>query len=536
MLLEWTKTSFPYEESDLCSQLLAFLMNNIKSDVSAIYKMNRELIRTVLELWKSLLKIPHQFLYERLKCPADPKKLTSAVDLVHDVLLNKLEPWDSSHIKEFSIALCEIFIRNENKSIYQQAAKATGLALALLESKEATEKYVMKLVELINKQMLKITDADRFLYCLEGIAANYPPIADRHLCRLISSLKTVHGTFKNVVLKILVSRCSQLQNVSEFSWVDYESLLQDVDVDVQIVTLELIRDYLQYYSECELQKVLEIVVKAVSNNTSITCREIIYEILMKAGMISGQVQELCKETLIVGLYDQNPEIQEKIFHYCSNENLAKKPQDRMIALLNDYYTPKKESDYLGCAVYLLLDILKASEAYNSLLFDEQLYECTFEEYKLYGHWRAQHASLVPMFASTLRSQMSQEPSINNANFNVIRATQEALTFQPTQVESRLVVEEEFKDPNKLHLSQKYKVNNYRFYKDRERVSRHFALQEVKKTSKREQARRDLAREKERGVTFYRQYKKGDFPDIQIEYKDLLLPLQILAKVRIQITE
>lgn len=532
MLLDWSKTSIPIEERNICSQLLAFLMQNVDNDVSAIYKMNRELIRTVLEVWRPLLTIPHQFLFERLKLPPDSKTLASTMDMIHDVLLNKLEAWDGQQIQEFLIALCKIFITNKNKSVYQEAAKATGLALALLESKLETEKYVSKLTRLINEKLLKINDEDRFLYCLEGLTANYPQIVDRSLCRLISDLNTVQGTFKNIILKILALRHTQLQSVSEFSWLNYETLLRDVDPDVQILTLELIRNYLPYYNDSDLLKVLQIVVHVV-NNTNITCREIMYEILtncLQHCTVNEQIQNLCKSTLIDGLSDQNADIQEKVFTYCS-KNLSQKLHERMLALVSEYYKPSKENYYLNCAVYLLFDLLKQSKSYKSIIFDDPLHQCTFEEYKLYGNWRAQHASLAPLFVNTLRSQMTQQSSLNPIDLNVVRATQQSLAFEPTQVEKNVDVDQqEFKDPNQLQLSQRYKMNKYRFYKDREKVSRHFALQEVKKASKREQERRDLAKEKERGVTFYRQYKRGDFPDVQIELKDVLLPLQILAKV------
>lgn len=536
MFLEWSKMlHLLQEEAEICSQLLTFLMKNVDNDVPAIYKMNRELIRTVIEIWKPVLKIPHEFLFEKLKLPADSKQLASGVDLVHDVLLNKLEAWNMSQKREFLTALCQISIRNENRRVYQEAAKAIGLALALLESKPDTAKDAVKLFALIKPHLTKIKDENRFLYCFEGIASNYPRIADSFcLCKLISSLNTAQGTFKNMILKILSASCVQLQNVSEFSFLDYEKLLLDPDADVQILTLELAKNYLEYYSIPDLLRVLNIVVKVV-NNRNITCREIMYEILIKClsnCTINEEIRKLCKDTVIEGLSDQNLDIQEKVFQYCSSQDLPKEPQDRMVALLKGYYNPAKEPDYLGHVVYLLFDVLQKSAAYRSLLFDEPLYQCTLEEYKLYGHWRAQHSSLVPMFADTLRSQMSQQQSLHftSANFNVVRATQQSLAFQPTQASFSTDGGEEFKDPNKLLLSDKYRKSKYRFFKDRDRVSRHFAHQEVKKASKREQARRDLAKQKERGVTFYRQYKRGDFPDIQIDYKDVLLPLQVLAKV------
>lgn len=535
MLLEWSETPLPLQENDVYSNLLTFLMNNVDNDIPAIYKMNRELIRTVIEMWKSYLKIPHQLLFDRLKLPLDSKKLASGVDLIYAVLLNKLEAWDKSNTKEFLIALCKVFIAHQSRSIYQEASKCIGLALKLLESKADSGGYLTKLIGLVNNKMKALSSKDKFLYCLEGIVSYYPQIADGYLSKLITELNTIQGVFKAITLKVILARSLQLKNISEFALMEYEALLQDVDLDVQILTLEIVRNYLPNYNAAELFRVLQIVVRFL-NNTNISCRVIIYDILMKTldtCSCDAEIQSFCKDKLVEGITDENVNIQEKIITYLSTQDLPRKPEERSLMLLNDYYKPTKEQDFIGYTIYFLLDVLKDTEMYKSPLFDEPLHRCTFEEYKLYGHWRAQHASIVPMFANTLRSQTQQE-SLHSADLNILRATQQSLAFKPTQIEQDASTseQEKFKNPNQLQLSHKYKYgrNKYRFYKDKDRVSRHYALQEVKNANTREQMRRDIAKQKEKGVTFYRQYKKGDFPDIQIEHKDVLLPLQILAKV------
>ena len=40
--------------------------------------------------------------------------------------------------------------------------------------------------------------------------------------------------------------------------------------------------------------------------------------------------------------------------------------------------------------------------------------------------------------------------------------------------------------------------------------------------------------KEAQVTLYRNYRVGDFPDIQISYSSLITPLQALAQVKLQL--
>lgn len=43
---------------------------------------------------------------------------------------------------------------------------------------------------------------------------------------------------------------------------------------------------------------------------------------------------------------------------------------------------------------------------------------------------------------------------------------------------------------------------------------------------------NLALRKEAQVTLYRNYRVGDFPDIQIPYSNLIAPFQALAQVRL----
>lgn len=149
-----------------------------------------------------------------------------------------------------------------------------------------------------------------------------------------------------------------------------------------------------------------------------------------------------------------------------------------------------------------------------------------------------------MFADTLRSQSAEILSeLEPVSYGILRATQRSLEFEKTKdasigrISSSLMVgdfvgsegegEEGFKDPNRLELSMRYKR---RFCKDRNEMSRSFARLEVKKSESREKRREELREEREKGVKFLRRYRKGDFPDIGVTLADIVLPLQILAKV------
>ncbi|XP_023688567.2 DNA-dependent protein kinase catalytic subunit isoform X1 [Paramormyrops kingsleyae] len=69
----------------------------------------------------------------------------------------------------------------------------------------------------------------------------------------------------------------------------------------------------------------------------------------------------------------------------------------------------------------------------------------------------------------------------------------------------------------------------RFLKDQEKVSLHFAKKGIReqKSEKEHVANKKL--QKEAKVTLYRSYRVGDLPDIQIQYKSIIAPLQALAQ-------
>jgi hypothetical protein len=78
------------------------------------------------------------------------------------------------------------------------------------------------------------------------------------------------------------------------------------------------------------------------------------------------------------------------------------------------------------------------------MFSGPLQKCHFEDFNMLLSWRAQYATIVPMFADTLASQLMQSQSVNSARASagaepLIRATQASLAFQPTLDQSKQCV-------------------------------------------------------------------------------------------------
>lgn len=561
MIIDWSTTATPTMEiNTLASALLNFLFVNSYNDRRDMYKSNLELTKLFIEAWKDYLEVPFKTLYCQITLPPVSKKLHAGVHLTAILLANKLVPWERDEIKNFLKALCKV-LQSDQRTIYQPAAEVIGMALQLVKDHAEYGQYFNKFFTLVQSTLKKCNNDDKFAYCLEGIVLHYPAIADTFfLCKVMANIRIMQGSFKALYVRILLAHTDILVTMSDFRILDFGGLLEDSNTDVHIVTLELISKCLNYFSLVILKYILEKVAK-FANCSNIICRQLMYDIFMKThdkysntiDDTAVSITKLSKQILLNGLIDKNIDSREKVYNFWSTCKLPTKLHDRLSYILKELYIPSTEQEYLSYCTYMLLDVLKNNEDFKQKLFEYPLYNCTFEEYKLYGHWRAQHASVIPLFADTLRSQNIQSDHFSNVNLDVLRATQSGFAFTPTQtnaygtlqaslyskVSSSLsfILNEEtdntkqtFKDPNKIDISHKYRKR--RFHKDRSKISRHFAYEEVKKAGERDTMRKNLAKEKERGVTFYRKYRSGDFPDIEITLGDVLLPLQMLSNVRI----
>ena len=57
-----------------------------------------------------------------------------------------------------------------------------------------------------------------------------------------------------------------------------------------------------------------------------------------------------------------------------------------------------------------------------------------------------------------------------------------------------------------------------------------ASREIERSVKRQELQQERSRRLEANVTSFREYRSGDFPDIEIPYSDIIKLLQVLTKV------
>uniref|UniRef100_A0A3Q2PZS8 DNA-dependent protein kinase catalytic subunit n=1 Tax=Fundulus heteroclitus TaxID=8078 RepID=A0A3Q2PZS8_FUNHE len=303
---------------------------------------------------------------------------------------------------------------------------------------------------------------------------------------------------------------------------------------------------------------------------------------------SVEILEAAKETLLQGLSEENQGLLYVRNFWSQEKRLPTSTLERMLTVLGSLYSCQIERCFLSLATNLLLEVTSQSPDFKRNMFEYPLSECTFEDYVIDSNWRFRSTVMTPMFVETQSSQgpESTGPSQSGAMKGKLRATQTSLEFSQTQAPGRrtaynwltgssvdtladysysseslsslLVFDKKSErqaaarrpvgegfgmrrltastDEVDSRTRENERRSNIlrlrrRFLKDQEKVSLGFAQKEIQqqKRKKPQEEKADQRLRKEAQVTLYRNYRVGDFPDIQIPYSSLIAPLQALAQ-------
>lgn len=307
-----------------------------------------------------------------------------------------------------------------------------------------------------------------------------------------------------------------------------------------------------------------------------------------ADSTSLEVLNVAKETLLQGLAEENHGLQLYVRNFWSQEKrLPTATFERMLTVLCSLYSTQIERCFLSLATNLLLEMTSQSPDFQRNMFEYPLSECTFQDYVIDSNWRFRSTVMTPMFVETQSSQGPENiaASPSGSLKGQLRATQTSLEFSQTQAAGRrsaynwltgssvdtlaeytlgseslssLLVFD--KKAERLATSRKPVGEGFgmrrltastdevdsrtqaqneqrrnilrlrrRFLKDQEKVSLSFAKKEIQQQRQKKEDKADQRLRKEAQVTLYRNYRVGDFPDIQIPHSNLITPLQALAQ-------
>ncbi|XP_042320371.1 DNA-dependent protein kinase catalytic subunit [Sceloporus undulatus] len=504
-LLSWTSVATPkgnIKNEVLANRLLEFLMKNAFHQKRAVFRHNLEIIKTVVECWKDCLLVPYKIIFERFS-GGDPntKDNSVGIQLLGIVLANSLPPYDSKcgidSVRYFQ-ALTDNMALVRYKEVYAAAAEVLGLTLQYIAEKENV--FEGPIYDFVTKQLKQHqnTRDDKFIVCLNKLAKNFPPLADRFMNTVFFLIPKLHGVMKTYCLEVVLCRAHEIADLYlQLKSKEFTQIMSHRDDERQTVCLDIVYKMLPKLKPTEVRELLP-AVKDFITHPSPLCRGRMYDILMwlydnyrdsesQVDDMSSDVFQMAKEILLQGLIDENSGLQLIVRNFWSDDTrLPTNTLDRMLTLLNSLYSVKIETQYLSLTTNFLLEMTSRSPDYSRKMFEYPLSECKFQDFDIDSNWRYRSTILTPMFAETQASQnsnryRSQEGSMGGQ----VRATQQQYEFTPTQ--------------------------NIKFL---------LSLNEIKTQMKMKQ---------DAQVTLYRKYRQGDLPDIQIEYSSLITPLQGVAQ-------
>ncbi|GJQ83173.1 hypothetical protein Trydic_g18200 [Trypoxylus dichotomus] len=565
MLISWADGMENIEANQSTSELVHFLIKNINTDRSDVMKYHIDLIKFFVEQWKDHITVPKDYLLGRLRDLTKSKKVLPIVHVCSIFLANDLPPWND--MKIFVTKLLEIMAQDA-RDVYRSCAEAIGTALSYSRKheSESTLKNFTKYLVKSFKRNKKPNDKD--LICLQAISKHYPEFADAFFTTLIHEFSKYRGQYKAICLKLFLNRFDALQENTDFPAIELVNLISDDNDDTKILGLEIVKKTLPivYFSNSRARLIvkkekfmvlLEKIARFLSSENNV-CRAVTCEIFMEIYSderfkAHEDIAALCKDVLLQGLVDRNSEIEEKLKEFWA-KNIPVNTSEKFLFLLRDMYKASIENSYLGYYVNFLLNELILQPQYRKDIFEYNLEDCTYTDYRIKDNWRERHSTLAPLFAQTYRSQSTDDDaaistSTLEADGIVFRATNYDMEFEPTQVPSLLEAErqdimsrdvEDEEDGEDIEESDNsddkifkkpwpVKMKKIRFHSDHTRSVRNFALRKMEQNSKVERERKDSIKQKRQEVNIYRSYRKGDFPDIKLTVCDLIIPLKILVK-------
>ncbi|XP_012276665.1 DNA-dependent protein kinase catalytic subunit [Orussus abietinus] len=553
VLIDWHTVAIPSEERDreLAQKLLEIIVDKAEVNTQNVFKYNVEMIKVLVETWRTCLKAPSNF-RERLK-----KSEKYGIQLASICLSNglEIEPEVKSEILETSLVSLH---QAKDEETALRICDILGLFLATCETENDRDVILQRIQSFL--QTLQTKNENKLVKCVSIISKRYPRIVENSLHLVLSNFSRMNQFGKAQCWEIFSLALSNSSLTAEQITLELESkefgkifqnkilLCEKVGIQIMDKLVEILRP----------GKLLELAswIDLKSKNDS-EFRESAYGVFIKIYKryvedISEdddvrQLLDLARKELISGLLDPAENLQEKILRFWSEETqLGERCGERLLNILN-VYSPTVDANFLPLLPLAMLQLASKSIDFERSMFSP-LENCTYTEYTISSSWRLKNmSSVTPFFAPSLASQLNQtlfsssiqetQTRSSDISFDMpsrnfgddLQATQ-SLQFEPTFLSN---VSFDVSSGEQESVFKVPKVPDPANNKTSRRIVTHssdtYRRFEMKKNIQRSEMLRDEGRRQRSSVKLYRKYRTGDFPDIEIKNSSLLKPLEKLIK-------
>ncbi|KAJ3219137.1 hypothetical protein HDU67_002470 [Dinochytrium kinnereticum] len=390
-----------------------------------------------------------------------------------------------------------------------------------------------------------------FVVVINKISLSFPRILKSNYKRLLYIFPRLDVDLKAKCLESLLSWSDEIDDLfPELMNLNLEALLRHRDVECQTFTLRILATISERLKSGEVSMFISTAIETFLHHPSERCRAAFFSLIYqldKAGKFSGldkMMDQLVKRAFLVGLNDPDAGIRQSMSEYVNSTMFGSKSLlDRVVEILRDWYIPQMEDEFLACSLELILAASENSPSYSENMYSSLSGMIFNDKNIIIDNTWSNNRSMQPLFAATLAQDSGVHA--NSEGIDVeggVRATQDMI-WTPTQDLSPSLARQiytlstpEFDRMPSISKARETRsggtapklLRPLRFSKSQEDDSRFYYADEADRRKKRQRKMIEQQKQaRERKVTLFRKYREGELPDIEIKYKDVILPLRAL---------
>lgn len=474
------------------------------------------------------------------------------IQLLDIILLNGYSLYDSDRDHDVSeFKLLTSLVNNLSfpaKEVYCAAAGLCGLALRNLENDAEKENTLAQMLRDKINYFFSKTEYDRALNCLWNIGGRFPEFLQLFYLKVFSILPSLVGQFKGVALDLILLNAGEIPDLFDRIKPELESIVQHHDPS-QTVVLKILMSLLNQkkITESQISGLYQSLIVAFSSHSNVECRALYYDILIWIYENTSSLRNNASllSSLLKGLTDDQDIISTKLYQFW-DKHLPQDTLHRLLQVLGSLYSTDTESHWVHYTTSLVLELTHKSTDFERTLF-EPLDEGEFKE--MHIDTTKTISSSVAMDIDSTASTQTNRPS--GVGIRATQASEFSLLQQPSSdsVYSSMVIDPSINSENLrqnavvtipyIPPSLSLHSNNAptaaptglklrRRFEPIQTMSKSTMYKELA-MKKRKDVSTKFKQSRSNQVTIYRKYRSGELPDIQIKFKDIIIPLESLIK-------
>ncbi|KAJ3150478.1 hypothetical protein HDU86_006651 [Geranomyces michiganensis] len=519
-------------------------------------KRNLDMVGAVIETWPKFAIPPTNHIY-RLINGSTVTEILAGIYTSALFLGNRQSPYHTQGLAN-SVTESQFWSRflsllsHTAKRVYAPAAEVLGRWLAL--ATDESPQIANEVLDALRKKLGglgsvhgSLVEQDRFVRILACLGIAYSVVVKDFARELLYFLPQLSGDVRRRCLFAICSCAPDIPDLfDELRMKGLLGLIQHNDDAARKLVLVILYNLAPKLRGDQVEVFLSTIISVFPQSTSQQCRQAFYSLLREIYdhmADNPSVGSQVRTAILGGLGDASPEIRQGILAYLhEHPQFANTTIFDKLRILLEFYQPQLENSYLHFTTAFLLSAAKDSPQYSSPLFDSGLPDAKFVETTIDCSWGAAGSLYAgtqnsAVLAGTGRSQRA-------SSFQNVRATQQlqwSLTqdLKPAQARDIFSLAESavspayeagLRDTGGGQGSGPGRIMARRGSQSQSfDQRRHFANQSERQ--QRIKLNEELAEKAARAhtVTLARKYRAGELPDIEIQRKELIDPLQDLAR-------